>query len=248
MFHMIGTGTARHIGASTVSLIVGLMTLLLLGLAGSAAGCGGNGEAVDAQAVLRDTSASMKAIEGFRFEYTVEQPEQAEPPQGLSIRGIAGEVSADGAMRAVVKVSQSGILLELEFVAVGDTHYLQDPLSKKWQSIAASMSPVGPLNLNTGTIQIIDQITEAVYVGRENIGGVSTYRIKGVVTADELAAISGAVTVAGTFPCELWIGVDDRLLRKVTVAGPAQIEEPPSISRTIILSELDTTFDISAPE
>jgi hypothetical protein len=220
----------------------------LLCLPGLAAGCGGNGEDIDAQALLRETSANMKAIEGFRFEYIVEQPEQTEPPQGLSIRSIAGEVSAEGAMRAIVKVSQSGILLELEFVAIDDTHYLQDPLSKKWQSIAAENSPVGPLNLNTGTIQIIDQISGATYVSRETIAGTATYRIKGTVTADELAAIAGSVTSTGTFPCELWIGVDDKLLRKVTVEGPAQVEEPPGISRTILLSELDTAFDISAPE
>lgn len=221
--------------------------VLVLALAGLAA-CGGAGATVDPRTVLTEASAGMKKIQGFHFVYEVHKPASAQPGTGLEIGRITGDVNAQGSMQATIDVTQGGIPLQLKFVAVGDTHYIQDPLSQKWQSIAAKDSPVGSLSLSAGTIQILDRITDTSYVGEESKGGTKTYHIAGKVAAAEVAAIAGAVDTTNTFPTDIWVGVSDGLVYEVDIAGAATTNENPKIWRSIVLSNLDTFVDIKAPQ
>ncbi|MBC7292833.1 MAG: LppX_LprAFG lipoprotein, partial [Thermoleophilia bacterium] len=190
----------------------------------------------------------MKKIKGFHFVYEVHKPASAKPGSGLEIARITGDVNAEGNMQATIDVTQAGIPLQLKFVVVGDTHYIQDPLSQKWQAIPAKDSPVGTLSLSAGTIRILDRITDTSYVGTENKQGVKTYHIKGKVAAQEVAAIAGAVSVTGTFPTDIWVGINDGLVYEVDIAGAATPNEDPKIWRSIVLSNLDTFVDIKAPQ
>jgi len=229
-------------------MMVALAALaLILALAGLAA-CGGTGGEVDPQTVLSEASAKMKLIKGFHFVYEVHKPASAEPGAGLEIARITGDVNSEGSMQAAIDVTQSGIPLQLKFVAVGDTHYIQDPLSQKWQSIAAADSPVGTLSLSAGTIRILDRITDTAYEGEERKGGANTHHISGRVAAEEVAAIAGAVSTTNTFPTDIWLGADDNYVYEVDIAGAATPNEDPEIWRSIVLSELDTFVDIKAPE
>ncbi len=100
--------------------------VLILALAGLAA-CGGAVGNVDPQTVLTQASANMKKIQGFHFVYEVHKPASAKPGAGLEIARITGDVNAQGNMQATIDVTQGGSPDALGFVAVGDTHYIQDP-------------------------------------------------------------------------------------------------------------------------
>jgi hypothetical protein len=220
---------------------------LFAGLTGLAA-CGGPSGAVDTQKVLAGSSAKMKQIKGFHFVYEVHRPASAEPGAGLEIARIIGDVNSEGNMQATVDVTQGGIPLQLKFVALGDTHYILNPLSQKWESMAAKDSPVGSLNLSAGTIQILDRIADTSYAGREGKGGTTTYHISGKTTAQDVKAIAGAVSSTGTFSTDLWIGVDNSLVYEVDITGALTTNEDPKIWRSIVLSNLDTFVDIKAPQ
>lgn len=220
---------------------------LFAGLAGLAA-CGSPGGNVDTQKVLAASSVKMKQIKGFHFVYEVHKPASAEPGAGLEIARIIGDVNSEGNMQATIDVTQGGIPLQLKFVALGDTHYILDPLSQKWQSIAAKDSLAGSLNLSAGTIEILDRITDTSYEGQEGKGGAATYHISGKTTAQDVKAIAGAVSSTGTFSTDLWIGVDDSLVYEVDIAGALTTNEDPKIWRSIVLSNLDTFVDIKAPQ
>ena len=234
-------GLLRPVVAAAAALV------LIPVLAGLVA-CGGASGNVAPHTVLAQASTSMKKIQGFHFVYEVHKPASAKPGTGLEIGRISGDVNSQGSMQATIDVTNGGIPLQLKFVAVGDTHYIQDPLSQKWQSIAAKDSPVGSLSLSAGTIQILDRITDTAYEGEESKGGVKTYRISGKVAADEVAAIAGAVDTTDTFPTDIWVGVGDSLIYEVDIAGAATPNEDPQIWRSIILSNLDTFVDIKAPQ
>jgi lipoprotein LprG len=207
--------------------------------------CGGTGGAVNPSTVLAQASTAMKKIQGFHFVYEVHNP--AQPGPGLEIARIIGDVNAQGDMQATIDVTQGGIPLSLKFVALGDTDYIQLPPSMQWQAIPAASSPVGTLNLNAGTIQILDQITDTAYVGEESKGGISAYHIKGTTAAKDVAAIAGAVTTTNPFPTDVWIGINDNLVYEVDIAGPATPTEDPNVSRSVALSNLDKPVDIKAP-
>lgn len=210
--------------------------------------CGSGGGNVDPRAVLADASANMKGIRGFHFVYEVHKPASAKPGNGLEIARVTGDVNSAGNMQASIDVTQGGVPLQLQFVAVGETHYIRDPLSQKWQSIPAAQSPVGKLSLSAGTIQILDRIADASYEGQEGKGGTTTYHISGEVAAQEVAAIAGAVETTTTFPTDIWVGTDDGLVYEVDITGAATRNEDPKIWRSIILSNLDTFVDIKAPQ
>jgi len=211
--------------------------------------CAGDEADIDPRAVLADAALKMKEIKGFHFVYEVHQPESAKPGAGLQIARMTGDVNAEGNMRSTVDATYGGLPVSVGIVALGDTYYIQDPISQKWMSVAAADSPVGELSLSAGTIRILDRITDVSYEGQENKGGVKTYHIQGLVADEEVKAIAGLVDlgVTETFPTDVWIGVEDGLVYEVDIAGAATKSEDPKVWRSIVLSDLDTYVDIEAP-
>jgi hypothetical protein len=223
--------------AVVTALIVSLVALGLFG-------CGSASEPVDPQAVLDASSAKMQQIKGFHFVYEVHKPANSTPSAGLDIARITGDVNSDGNMQAAIDVTQGGIPLTLNFVQVGDTQYLQ---LGTWQTIPMEQSPVGKLSLGAGTVQILQRITDAKYVGTDTKGGVKCYHISGNVAAAEVKAIAGAVDTTDTFPTDIWIGISDSYVYEVDIHGAATPDEPKDTWRSIVLSNLDVYVDIKAP-
>ncbi len=231
----------RVILVVTVLLALALPTCLLA--------CGGDEADVDPREVLASASARMKEIKGFHFVYEVHQPESAKPGGGLEIARMTGDINAAGDMVSTVDATYAGLPVTVGIVALGDTYYIQDPISQKWLSVPAAESPVGKLSLGAGTIRILDRITGVSYEGRENKGGVKTYHIAGQTADEEVKAIAGLVDLGVTesFHTDIWIGVDDSLVYEVDIAGAATANEDPKVWRSIVLSNLDTHVDVEAP-
>ncbi len=223
-----------------------LLTAIALG---GLTACGDDDGNVDPHAVLAAASSRMKTIQGFHFVYEVHKPESAKPGPGLEIARMTGDINAAGDMRSTVDATYGGLPVTVGIVALGDTYYVQDPISQKWMSVPAVDSPVGQLSLNAGTIRILDNITDISYRGIENKGGVKTYHITGRVADEEVKAIAGLVDLGVTesFPTDIWIGVDDGLVYEVDIAGAATTSEDPRVRRSIVLSNLDTHVDVEAP-
>ncbi len=220
--------------------------MLLLPLLIMPAACGKQATG-DPDAILAQASTAMKEVAGFHFVYEVHKPSSAEPSKGLDIARVTGDVNSEGSMQAVIDVTQGGIPLQLEFVVVGDTQYIKDPLSQKWTPIAIADSPVGDLNLGPGMIAILEQITDTSYEGQEKKQGAQTHHITGLVAAEDVESIVGAVNAAEPFPTDLWVGVEDSLVYEVELSGAATPSEDPDIRRTIVLSNLDEYVEIKAP-
>ncbi len=107
---------------------------------------------------------------------------------------------------------------------------------------------MGSLSLSAGTIRILDRITDTAYEGAEGKGGTDTYHISGMVAAEEVEAIAGAVNTTNSFPTDIWIGVEDSLVYEVDIEGAATPNEDPGIWRSIVLSNLNTFVDIQPPQ
>lgn len=239
-------GTQKQPTAPWMAILAAIAAVLLLGLALIGAACGGSAS-VNPKTVLEQASAAMKKIQGFHFVYEVHKPGNAQPGSGLEIARITGDVNASGDMQATIDVTQSAIPLSLKFVAIGNTQYIQNPLNQQWESVAVKDSPVGNLNLNAGTIRVLDQLTDISYVGQESKGGTKTYHIKGTAAAADVAAIAGAVSVTTPFPADVWVGANDNLVYEVDIHGPATPTEDAGIWRSIVLSDLNKAVEIKAP-
>jgi lipoprotein LprG len=223
--------------------------LVLAGLLAGTAGCGGTKQpTVDAKALLVAAVGPMKALKAFHFTYEVVKPKNAKPIEGTEIVKIVGDVTMDGRMNATIDLLQQGVPLQMAFIADGATHYLQNPTSQKWQSIAAEYSPVGKVNLNAGAIQILEQVTQPVFDGDDKVDGVACHRIKGSVTASAVASIAGVVTTSQDFAAKLWVGTEDSLVHRIELVGAASPDEDVKTMRVIVLSKFDEPVTISPPK
>jgi hypothetical protein len=226
-------------------------TIVLLSLAAltlvALSACDGD-DGGDPKDILARATAAMERVDGFHFVYTVHKPASAEPSKGLEIARITGDVNLEGSMQAVIDVTQAGIPLQLEFVVVGDTQYIQDPLSQKWTSVAVENSPVGELNLGRGVVGVLKQIRNASCTGRQTTQGAECHHITGMTAAADVKAIAGMVSTTDDFPTDIWVGVADSCVYKVEIAGPAIKNEPEAIRRSIELSDLGQYIEIKAPQ
>lgn len=223
--------------AVVTAVVVAFVAVALLG-------CGGASRQVDPLTVLSASSAKMQQIKGFHFVYVVHKPGNAKPGPGLEIARITGGVNSDGNMTAAIDVTENAVPLTLDFVQVGTTQYLK---LGQWQKIPIASSPVGQLNLNAGTIQILQRITQAKYVGEESKAGANCYHISGMVAAAEVKAIAGAVDTTNTFPTDIWIGVSDSYVYEVDVHGAATSTESSDTWRSVVLSNHNVFVEIKAP-
>ncbi len=244
--HNDGMNTRRYALRPAVAFVVAV--LVLVPILGCVVGCGDEPVDIDPQAVLQASSTRMKEIAGFHFVYEVHKPAGTQPSKGLDINRITGDINAPGDMAATIDAIWGGTPVAVGFVSVDGVHYIQDPLSLKWQSMPASDSPVGRLSLSAGTIRILGNIIDATCEGTEKKGGTKTYHISGLVEAVEVEAIAGAVNTTEPFPTDIWVGVEDSLVYEVDIIGPATPNETEGFWRSIILSDLDKHVDIKAPQ
>jgi len=229
---------------TTCALLIALALALLTGI--GLVSCGEEPVTADPEEVLATTSTNMKALAGFHFRYELHQPESADKAEG--VQSVEGEIDADGNMQATVQLLAGGTLINVDFIALSDTHYLKYPISPNWVPLEPEESPLGDLNLATFSIQILDQIIDPTIAGAEKRQGKRTYHITGQVTAEDVEAIAGSVSTADRFPTDLWVGTEDSRLYEVNISGPMTTKEPGGTWRSIILSDLDVAVEIKAPQ
>ena len=177
-------------------------------------------ESVDPKTTFAASITAMKALTSLHVTYEVKKPANAKPVQGLDIVGLTGDLTADGKMQATIDVQQNGIPLQIDFIAVPPTQYLKDPVSGKWQSIPASLSPVGELNVSAGVAQILDRVTERRVRGHRGSATASRRTASAAcVKGADVAGIVRAVDPTASFTVDLWIGVDDHYVHSVEMVG-----------------------------
>jgi LppX_LprAFG lipoprotein len=228
-------------------MMMAVAAFLALG-GGILVACGEEPQNVDPQVVLSATSAKMKQIAGFHFVYQVHVPESALSSVGGGIVKVEGDINAAGNMKAEVELIGGGVLFNVDFVALEDVHYIKYPLTTEWQSMAPEESPIGDLNLSAFSIKILDRIAGATYEGTEKKGGTKCYHISGMVTGEDVEQIAGSVSKGDLFETDLYVGIDDGLLREVDIKGPMTTSEVEGTWRSIALSNLDVAVDVEAPQ
>jgi hypothetical protein len=208
--------------------------------------CGQQTVDVDPQQVLASASAKMKELAGFHFVYQLNQPQSAKKAEG--VQRVEADIGDKGEMKATIQYLVGGSLINVDLVAMADTHYVKFPLATGWAKLKPSESPLENLDLGGLPVQILSEIKSPTVVGIEKRAGQKTYHITGQVTKADIENIAGSVSTADLFVTELWIGVVDSLLYEVDIMGPMTNDEPAGTYRSIVLSKLDVAVDIKAPQ
>jgi len=228
------------------------MTRLLAGLgvalaALAVAGCGGgNGSGEDPAVVVRDSAAATERVKSFHFALDIAKvPTSA---KGLQLTAAEGDARVPDALKAEVSGRFAGFPISTSLVATGGKLWIKNPLSGSWQSVDVATTPSFLLDPQKGVLGVMRAMTGLKEDGSEDVDGASTTRITGIVEASKVGPLVAASGGTGPIDVTLWIGKDDKILRRIEVTGPVGKGEPADAVRTVALSRFGETVTVEAPE
>jgi lipoprotein LprG len=227
------------------------MRLRLAALAVAAAvlaGCGGarhGGSAPSARDLAQETAAKTAAVKSFHFHFDEAHAPGGRP--GLTITFADGDLVVPGAVRASIAGTLSGIPLRTDLIVAGGHQYLKEPFTGRWRLFDTKTNPVAFFDPQRGVLPVIAHASDLRNDGTDRVGGVDTYRISGSTRARSVSFFFNNPPSDRRVTLEVWIGKDDRVLRRLELRGPLADYEGKDIVRSLELSRLGEHLVIAAP-
>ena len=219
--------------------------LAVLALAVLATGCGGS-DGPSPEELVAESVEATGAVESFHLVVNVENVPT--PGSGLGLTFVDGDIAVPDRMAAKVGGTFQGVPLSSELVIVGDDHWLKIPFVNRWQQVDVGLTVERFLDPAQGVLPVIESATELEDEGSEEVGGVDTHRLAGMVRVADVAPLLGVEEGAAELvPVELWIGKDDKLLRRLRVTGVLAPGDTAESVRTVELSAFGEPVEITAP-
>ena len=211
------------------------------------AGCGGGDEGGPSpEEVVRESVEATGAVESFHLTFDSQGIPRS--TSGLQLLGAEGDVAVPDRVRADVSGTFAGVPLTTQLVAIGNDVWIKDPLAGVWRSVDVGTTPAFLLDPAGGVLGVMRRVEELNDEGTEELGGVETRRLRGTVDAADVAPLVAVSPGGGTVEATLWIGEEDRILRRVEVKGPVAENEPDDALRVIEISRLDEPVTVEPPE
>ena len=208
--------------------------------------CGGEGEG-DPGEIAAAAATAMSDVESLHFN--VDMGESGLTIlSGMTAAGIEGDSVRPDRVQAEIRVVFGGMSVTLDYRAIGDAQYVTSPLDRKaWQSLPGQPLAKSLLNPSDGVAIILSGLTDIELAGTESADGVESHHLTARIPNAEVAVFLGSAPQDGVTDVELWIGVEDSLVRKLVLKGPSLQGDPPETERIIELSRYGVPVDIVAP-
>lgn len=186
--------------------------------------CSGGGpqqQAVDPAQALRDGAAAMAKL--TTVTATLKFTKGAVTFQGFTLSGAKTSVRLPGDSDTTYTVKQQDLSLSIEVVITGGRVFVHVPFST-FQEVtgpdAAAIPDLAKLfDPSTGLPAVIPAGKSPKYLGLDQAGGVSCYRISTTYTGDQVHAMLPQLSSAGAVQAVIWVGATDHLIRKATLDG-----------------------------
>lgn len=198
--------------------------LCIVAAALALAACGGGGpqqKAVDPAQALRDGAAAMAKLNTVtaNLKFT----KGAVTFQGFTLAGAKTSVRLPGESDTTYTVKQQDLSFSIEVVITGGRVFVHVPFST-FQEItgpdAAAIPDLAKLfDPSTGLPAVIPAGQSPKYLGLDQAGGVSCYRVSTTYTGDQVHAMLPQLSSATAVQAVIWVGATDHLIRKATLDG-----------------------------
>jgi lipoprotein LprG len=193
--------------------------------------------------LLKDSAAAMRDIKTAQFLITADGA-----VAGIPLKRAEGTLTKEGSAKGKAQIDQSGAVVELDFVIVGDKIYLKGPTGGYQTlplALAASVyDPSAILNPDKGIAKVLSTATDAKTEGPETVDGKPTWRVAANMAAADLVTIVPGVS--GSIPAKLWISTADKRLVKAAFTMP-NVGDTKGGTVTVTFKEFDAPVTISAP-
>ena len=172
-----------------------------------------------------------------------------------------GDIQAPDRTRGKLGISLGFFLLEIDIITIGEDAYITNPETGVWERLfAADTGFPSPAEFVLPPMDPA-QYEDAQIVGDDTVDGVATRHISANARGNYLGSAYDSLYV------EMWVGVEDALVRRLTMAGETSAEAQDSaglsgdamplapgdlggaaeFNATITYTDFGKNFDIQAP-
>ena len=201
----------------------------------------------------------MAAVEtGHIRQHSIVVTEEATPQTVEFV--TEGAFQAPDRSRYTITATASGITFQVESIIIGNEAWTKNILTGAWETDPlqadlfqheelGNQAHLGDLDLDFES----EEMESLTLVGEEDLGGELVYYLTGRIHPASLgkllAGTAGLEAAEADFEVDIWIGVEDSLVRKVKFrAIPSSGADGPSLQIETTFSDYGRPVDIQAPE
>ncbi len=220
------------------------------------AACDGGGgttntESLDVDALLDRAVTRFMELTSFHFYHDFDGETAPIVQFDLDMERVEGDVVVPDQLRASVlaKVGQlGGINVNVTVVAIADEAWITNPFdTSQWLPMEGG-NPIGDIfDPVEGIATVIRSVVDPRVTGEEQIEGIATWRIEGLLDSGDLDAFALSAIAGYEVRGMIWIGQEDDLIHRMRLEGRLQPDEPEGIVRRVDLSEFDQPITIEPP-
>ena len=208
---------------------------------------------IDLEALLESAALAMADVDSFHFEMDMTIQAGVEGMSMEILLNMVGDFQLPDRSKGTIEYTLAGLNIQTEYVQIGTAFYVTDPFTGEWVAATEGES-VMPFDSTTMFLEpALDiQLQGLELLGQETIDGMQTLWVSGLLPASMFAmGIEGVEALQA----ELWVGVEDHLLRRMSITGELAGNllgmgsgQPGALSLTMNLSNYNAPVTIEAPE
>ena len=198
---------------------------------------------VNAEALLQESGKVMEELESFHFRLHHRSGGTPLMPN-LLLEEAEGDVIRPDGISVQFTGTFGGFAIKSSLITLGDSSYMTNPLTGKWESVPTEVSPLGFFNPRRGVTSMMARVEGSTLLPSDG----KVHRVKGVLEAEALAPLVGATVEGSTVGVELAIDAETLRLLEAAFDGRVTPAEPDGTVRVITLSRFGEPVTIEPPE
>jgi hypothetical protein len=199
-----------------------------------------------AQEIINNSIEKMTEISSFHFELSHEGG-RTPIAMGLELEEAKGDMKKPDKLKTTVMAALRGILVEVQVITIGDTTYMTNPLTKKWEYVPGEFSAISIFDPNAGITSILQDVVNPTVVESEDGDKPNGYHITGEIPSESLRPITLSSAGGINVSAEIWIDTKSFLINQITIEGQISETEQPGIIRKLKLSNYNKEIEIVSP-
>ena len=240
----------RGLGLTPAGLAAGMIAGLLLVIS-LAAGCRSEPAPtpeppVDPRAVLRQSADRLISLRTVAFDLE-HQTGATELLPGVEMTRAYGETEIGKGFRFTVEARLGSSYFETAAVVLGRRAYMTNFLTGRWEEVSPEALPFNFSDVGQSLAALLESVRDPELLGTEPLNGRDTYRLRGMVWSDDLAALVPNAGKGFEVEMELWVDRAHGALVLASMTGPIVATDIPEVVRTLRLEGIDAPVEITAP-
>lgn len=195
--------------------------------------------------ILSKAGDAMLAMKSARFSLLREgEPAVFDAATGMSFTEASGEYQAPDRVRAQVKVTLFGNVLQIEIYWLPEGVFISNPLTQKFEPAPADLGFNGAAMFQADGMPAVlkEGIQNPQRAGMETIEGVETIHITGEADGAVLAPLMAGALESGTlYPVDVWVD------KSTFVPVRVHITEPDGNGWLIDLFDINADIEVQLP-